>query len=213
MSDESSLATRASDRDRERVVDLLQRHCADGRLTVEELDERADLALSARTMPQLEALLRDLPELDPAIPRSPGAVERRPTSWTVAIVGGTTRSGRWRPAARTRALAVMGGCELDLRHAELEGGELVVLAIAVMGGVEIVVPEGWDVELSGIAFMGGKEAKVRDAPRPRDAPVVRVRAYALMGGVEVKSAPRSERWREIADELGRRLESGGDAPS
>ena len=212
VSDESSLATRASDRDRERVVDLLQRHCADGRLTVEELDERANLALAARTLPELEALTRDLPALDPATPSAP-APPGRPTPWTVAIMGGTTRRGRWRPARESTVLAVMGGCELDLRHAEIEEDEIIVRAIAFMGGVEIVVPEGWEVELSGIAFMGGKEANVADAPRAPGAPVVRVRAYAVMGGVEVKSKARGERWREVADSLARRLGPGGQDPS
>ena len=52
---------RASDADRERVVDLLRDHAAAGRLSTEELEERTAAALAARTQGELDALLSDLP--------------------------------------------------------------------------------------------------------------------------------------------------------
>ena len=52
---------RVSDRERERVVDLLSEHAANGRLSVEELERRIDGALAARTRGELAALRRDLP--------------------------------------------------------------------------------------------------------------------------------------------------------
>ena len=57
---------RASDDDREQVVDLLREHCAEGRLTPAELGERIDAAYGARTVGELEALTRDLPTRGPA---------------------------------------------------------------------------------------------------------------------------------------------------
>ena len=62
---------RASDRERERAVDLLSDHAAQGRLSVEELDARVDAALAARTRGELAALTRDLPASDdrPRVPR------------------------------------------------------------------------------------------------------------------------------------------------
>jgi hypothetical protein len=68
---------RASDRDRERVVDELRTHAAEGRLTVEELEDRVQRALGARTAGELAALTRDLPDLAP--PRV-GARSPRPRS-------------------------------------------------------------------------------------------------------------------------------------
>jgi fatty acid desaturase len=66
----SELDLRASDGDRERVVDELRAHAADGRLTVEELEERVQQALAARTLGELADLTRDLPERrSPAVPR------------------------------------------------------------------------------------------------------------------------------------------------
>jgi hypothetical protein len=54
---------RCSDAERERVVIALQRHFADGRLTAEELNERLERVLGARTLGELYALMSDLPEL------------------------------------------------------------------------------------------------------------------------------------------------------
>jgi hypothetical protein len=58
-----------------------------------------------------------------------------------------------------------------------------------MGGSDIVVPEGVAVDLGGFAVMGGNDLRV-SGPRPRPgAPVVRVRAYSVMGGTDVKTKP------------------------
>ena len=57
---------RASDDDREQVVDVLREHCAEGRLTAAELGERIDAAHAARTVGELQALTRDLPVRGPA---------------------------------------------------------------------------------------------------------------------------------------------------
>jgi hypothetical protein len=60
-----------------------------------------------------------------------------------------------------------------------------------MGGSDIVVPDGVHVELSGFALLGGNDLRLGDAPLPPpSAPVVRVRAYSLLGGTDVKRVKR-----------------------
>jgi hypothetical protein len=71
---------RAGDADRDAVTERLRVAHAEGRLTAEELDERLDAALSARTMGELEPLTRDLPP----VPGS-GAVARRPRTGDEAL--------------------------------------------------------------------------------------------------------------------------------
>lgn len=71
----SELDLRASDGDRERAIDDLRAHAADGRLTVEELEERVQRALAARTLAELVELTRDLPDRGSATP--PGPPRRR----------------------------------------------------------------------------------------------------------------------------------------
>jgi hypothetical protein len=55
---------RASDADRDRVSGALREHCAQGRLTVDELNERLEATYTARTLGELEAVTKDLPEAD-----------------------------------------------------------------------------------------------------------------------------------------------------
>lgn len=52
---------RASDADRERVVEILRQHTAEGRITAEEFDERMEAAYEARTLGALAELTTDLP--------------------------------------------------------------------------------------------------------------------------------------------------------
>jgi hypothetical protein len=71
-------ALRASDAERERTATLLRDHAGAGRLTPEELDERLDAAYAARTVPELDALLRDLPAQGAAsAPQPPARSEHR----------------------------------------------------------------------------------------------------------------------------------------
>jgi predicted membrane protein len=80
---------------------------------------------------------------------------------------------------------MMGGCEIDLSQASMRGEAAVFDIFAMMGGIEIRVPEDWAVENQGLALLGGFEDKTR---RPLDAKKRLVlRGFALMGGVEVKN--------------------------
>jgi hypothetical protein len=176
-------ALRASDGERERTVATLRDGAADGRLTFDELARRVEQAYSATTAGELDGLLADLPAVAPAA--TPAALPRS-RRWNIAIMGGCNRRGRWRPAPRSVAVALMGGIDLDLREATIEDDELVITAVAVMGGIDLRVPEGVEVDLGGFAFMGGNDYMPGEAPVRPGTPVVRVRAFSLMGGIDVK---------------------------
>lgn len=191
MHGEASPALRASDADRDHAAGRLRDGLASGRLTLDEFSERVDGTQLARTVDELTALTADLPEGMPGT--APATGRRTPARWSVAIFGGVSRRSRWRLPARSRAVAVMGGCELDLRAAEIESPEVEITAVAVMGGVDITVPEGVEVELTGLALFGGKGASVKDVAPIPGAPFVRVRAFALFGGVHVRSRPTLRR--------------------
>jgi class 3 adenylate cyclase len=199
---------RLSDEDRERVVEVLKTSCSDGRLTLDEFSERVGAAYQAVGLRDLPPVLADLPHpfgsdlagvISPEMGGSPIplpsqvpdiATGRSVTRWTVSIMGGSQRRGRWRLQKKTNAVAIMGGCTLDLRNAQVEGSEIVISAIAMMGGIEIIVPEGIEVELGGVAIMGGKDARrLRDVPRIPGSPIIRVKAFVIWGGVSVRSKP------------------------
>jgi hypothetical protein len=175
-----------SDAERERVALVLRDAAAEGRLTLEELSDRVAAVYSSRMSTELDVLTRDLPKLA-TVTALPGRSSR--THWVVAVMSGAKRKGRWRPGERCVSVAVMGGCKLDLRDAEITGPQLTINAVAVMGGVTIIVPEGIEVDVSGLSVMGGKDVRVAEVPPTPGTPVIRVRALSVMGGVTVRSKP------------------------
>ena len=104
-------------------------------------------------------------------------------------MSGHSTKGRWRIGRKTNAVAVMGGCDMDLRRAEIEGPEVEITAVAFWGGVEIVVPEGFDVDLRGLSIMGGRSLRLRDVPIVPGSPRIVIRGFAIMGAIAVKSRP------------------------
>jgi hypothetical protein len=110
----------------------------------------------------------------------------------------------------------MGETIVDLQGAEFEGDELTINAFALMGAVEVIVPEGVEVELGGFALMGSRDMRVEGPVLP-DAPVVRLQGYALMGGVEIRH-PKPKELRRLTDDRGAfadrvPLRSGGYQPT
>jgi hypothetical protein len=183
--EDHDIAVRASDAERERAVETLRAAAGEGRLTLQELVERLDQALDARTRGELVPLTADLPA--PAVSPEPG---REGTRWTVSVMSGNDRKGRWRIAARSTVVNIMGGSDLDLRDALIDSPETVITVYSIMGGSDIIVPEGVDVQLGGFALMGGNDLELEGPPPQPGAPVVRVRAFSLMGGTDVKTKAR-----------------------
>ncbi|WP_432015135.1 DUF1707 SHOCT-like domain-containing protein [Streptomyces cucumeris] len=183
---------RASDADRDRIADILREALAEGRLDPEEHAERIDAVYRAKTLGELEPLVRDLPAApgrgagpetvrggaDPS--RTAPAAEN-----LVAIFGGAARKGRWRVRRRTNALVLFGGAEIDLTEAVFERREVEIRVAVLFGGVEIKVPENVTLHGSGAGIFGGFDVSPAEAPDP-EAPVIHVSGFALFGGVEAR---------------------------
>jgi hypothetical protein len=182
VTDAPTPPSRASDSEREQAVELLREAAVDGRLTVEELAERADLAHRARTHEQLAAVTSDLA----AAPASAAPQPERHT----AVLGSIERRGRWRLAPRNRFVAVLGSIELDLRQAVLPGPEVELECVAVLGSVEVLLPEGVEADVTGGVVLGSREVRMDGEAPAAGAPVVRIRAGGALGSVEVRSRPR-----------------------
>jgi len=184
---------RVSDSDRERAADVLREAAGHGRITMDELEERLELAYAAKTYADLAAVTRDLPgqaqapgAVQPAMAGRIGGTPR--STFSVAILSGARRTGRWVVPRNYVGVAVMGGIELDLREAQFAEPEVTIHAYALMGGIEITVPEDVDVDVSGFALMGGFDHNA-SGPGAPGAPRVRIIGFALMGGVDVKRKP------------------------
>ncbi len=187
---------RAADVNRDRAAELLRRAAAEGRITFDELDERISQAYTAKTFADLQALTSDLPGPGVSAPTPASRPYQPPAvpagtpapSVSVAIMSGAKRAGPWPVPPAYTAVAIMGGVELDLRHASFTAAEVTIRAFCLMGGVSITVPEHVAVDVSGIGFMGGFDHQA-SGPGAPGAPRVRVVGFAMMGGVEVKRRP------------------------
>jgi hypothetical protein len=199
---------RVSDSDRERAADVLREAAGHGRITMDELDERLELTYAAKTYADLAAVTRDLPgpaqapsAVQPAMAGRIGGTPR--SKFSVAIMSGARRMGRWVVPRNYVGVAVMGGIELDLREAQFSEPEVTIHAYTLMGGIEITVPEDVDVDVSGFAFMGGFDHNA-SGPGVPGAPRVRIIGFALMGGVDVRRKPQKAVKNARADrELGK----------
>ncbi|WP_330458077.1 DUF1707 domain-containing protein [Streptomyces sp. NBC_00820] len=214
---------RASDADRERVAEVLRDAVAEGRLDMEEFEERLEAAYKARTYGELAPLTRDLPAAGvsaPAVSFTKQPVESG--GWSGRIVGGEgsstgafavlsgfQRKGRWTVPKRFTCFAFWGGGEIDLRDADFADREVEINCFAVMGGVQVTVPPGVEVVVRGIGVMGGFEHPRWDERGEPGAPRVVIGGFAFWGGVGVeRKLPRAERQRLRELRRRERLERG-----
>ena len=87
----------------------------------------------------------------------------------------------------------MGGSDLDLDEAELSDERTELRVYSIMGGANIRVPDGMNVEVSEFAFMGGNGIHLGESLPDPGGPVLHVRILSLMGGTDVKRGRRQAR--------------------
>ena len=196
---------RASDADRERVADVIRQAAGEGRLTMEELDERLDAVYAAKSYAELEPITRDLPQVPggaapaPVPAGDPQRFGAEPTSHgAFAIMGGFSRKGDWVVPEEFTAFAFMGGGEIDLREARYAARTATIHAVTFMGGIEVTVPEDANVRVTGIGIMGAFDHQSGGTGEP-GGPTIIVNGVAFMGAVEVKRRPLKKPKREKLD--------------
>lgn len=212
---------RATDDHRTAIVDELSAAVARGQLTLEEFGERSAQAWSARFVDELRALVEDVidvpphlpvpppPSTAPTLPHHPDPASRavahvrsqitgqqNGSALSLSFMGGSERRGNWICPTTHTTISVMGGNVVDLRDALLESDHITITAFTLMGGIEIIVPEGVRVICDGMGLLGGfgsethKSVTIHPSNLPGNAPVVRVRGLAVMGGVAVVTRAR-----------------------
>lgn len=211
--------------ERDRTIEALTEAFSRDLLDVDEFERRVDLAHQASTLPALRDLTRDIEvhggEGLPAVrseEEMQALVAARPRrKHVVAIMGGAERKGQWRVPETLRVIAIMGGIDLDFREAILPPGVTHVHVVALMGGVEIIVPPNLHVECNGAGIMGGF-ATVERAPAipDPDEPLLRITGVAMMGGFDISTRLPGEsarqaskrRRRELKEKRRQALEAG-----
>jgi hypothetical protein len=201
-SPDSRDSMRASNQDRERVAEVLRQAAGEGRIGMDELDERLDAVYAAKTYAELEPITKDLPSqgtvagterADPA--RFGGVAASR---GVFAFWGGFSRKGAWVVPPKFTARAIMGGGELDLRDARFNERVTVIRAVAIMGGIVITVPDDAEVQVTGVGVMGGfVHPAFEGSP---GAPVIIIKGLAFWGGVNIKRRPRKSELKQRRDQ-------------
>src|SRR6476661_5928582 len=109
---------RISDAERDHASSILREAAGDGRLDLDELDERLSAVYAAKTYGDLEPITRDLPNTTTAPAPARDRIGGTPgSSWAVGIMGGFERKGRWVVPERFTCFAFWGGGDIDLRDA------------------------------------------------------------------------------------------------
>jgi Cell wall-active antibiotics response 4TMS YvqF len=120
-----------------------------------------------------------------AMRRASGEADQRP----MAVFGGAKVQDRSAHFRHSDVTALFGGATLDLRDAHIDD-EATVDATAIFGGVDVLVPKGWRVSVSGLPIFGGYEDKTQgNGSLPTEAPHLDVRATAIFGGIDVAHEP------------------------
>ena len=188
---------RISDADRHKVAEILRTAAGEGRLELDELDERLEQAFAAKTYADLVPITADLHPVAPVtnalqprnISGAPAVMSGHASS--TAILGDCKRRGAWHVPPTHAAFALLGDVLIDLRLATLSSHDTTINASAIMGDVKVVVPAHFNVIVDGTPIMGdyshGKDKVAADIGP--DSPTIRVKGLALMGSVTVTRLP------------------------
>ena len=183
---------RASHDDRDRVVEMLRVSAGDGRLTAEELDERLELAMTARTYGELAKLVTDLPAAGSV--SGPPAMSAKDVARIDCRSGDARRDGRWVVPQRLEVKVTSGRVLLDFRDAVITTPELRIDADVRSGHLTLVTKPGIVVDTGDVAVRSG-HVKVRTPWGPDVPELLRVEVSGKIGsGHFVARPPHRSFW-------------------
>ena len=176
---------------RDQTIQTLQEAFAQGAMTVEQLDERLELAEQARTQAELAVLTQDLPSAPKAAPlATPAPAEALPALQgepltLLGLFSSASRTGQWTPTPMVKSVALFGEVKLDFSEAALRPGQVThVQCVATLGGVEITVPSTVNVTTKGVGLLG--QFKGHDIVVDKAAPTLHISGAAVLGSVKIK---------------------------
>lgn len=183
---------RASHADRDQVVELLRVAAGDGRLSAEELDDRLERALTARTYAELAVLTADLPATagSVVVPPGAGAMSATPKELVRIDVRGSSarRDGPWVVPKELDVTARGGSVTLDFTEAVITLPLLRITADVRGGSLRLVTRPGMLVEADDIA-LHGSGVTLPDPPGPGVPVVLRVEIAGQVRGGAISAGP------------------------
>ncbi|WP_116948483.1 DUF1707 SHOCT-like domain-containing protein [Jiangella endophytica] len=170
---------RVSDAEREKIAERIRTAAADGRLGLDELDDRLGSALAARTRGDLDAVVADLGD--------DGVAARPAVEQMVIRAQGSPvqRSGPWVAPARIIVKASMSSVLLDFTEATFAADGCRVELELSASSVQIVVPEDVAADADVESRFSSVNVRVQ-APPVEPRAVIQVVGTASMGSVDVR---------------------------
>lgn len=190
---------RIGHKERDEAIELLREAVGDGRITVEELDERMEKVQAARFPIDLDEVLSDLTTSLPSDRFRPGHGLMRSTPVSRAIEIGQPlvikagweselRRGRWQVPPSIRCEPSMSNIELNFLEVDTDLEVIDVEVIAGMGSVVIVVPDDWGVNIDDLSKSWGSVKSVVDAVPGGRRPTISVGGSVGMGSFRARFA-------------------------
>lgn len=183
--------SRAEDTDRIQIAQLLAYAAEQGRLQLNDYEDRLTRAYAATTYQELDQLRADLPGAAVSARRG-GNCNPAPSTLLLAIMSGFERRGRWNVPLKLTTFTLWGSGVVDLRYADFTSTEVEIHAYSVMGAQTILLPPEVNVEISGHGVMGNFDRTVV-GEGTRGAPTVKIKGFSLWGGVGIKRKARKAR--------------------
>lgn len=194
---------RASDADRDQVTEVLHTAYAEGRISLDEHQERTDAALRAKTFDELAALTTDLvPQQSLPVHQNPSGKQlvvtdgANPDSDSLSTIMSTTkREGVWRMRAHSVANNVMGDIKLDLTQATFDAPVVELTGTHLMGSLLLRVPAGVTIVDEVTNVLG--ETSIKDIGEPDPTmPTIVLKGTNIMSEIKVRGPKKPSRWRK-----------------
>jgi hypothetical protein len=193
---------------REKIIEHLKYSFTHDYLEQADFEKRLNIAVNTQNRGDLKTLVEDLPEakeepestqeIGPAVSINKGTVKEK--SVIVAIFSGTEKKGLWKPPKRLDLFVTMGGVELDFTTAVFPPGVTEINVFCLMGGVEITIPHGVNVDNQCISILGGVEDE-SILSEYTHSPTIKIQGLVVLGGLEIKT-PKEGLMKRILKKLG-----------
>ena len=193
---------------REKVIDHLKFGFSHDFLEEDAFEKRIKIAVNTQNKHDLNALVDDLPEMKEVQKTGQGNTSQvhintghvKANDNIVCVLAGVDRKGGWKPAKKTDIFNVLGGTVLDYTRAELPPGITEINVVSIMGGVEVFVPPGVNVDNHCIAVLGGVDNRIVQSDDP-NCPTIKITGVVVLGGLDI-TTPKNSLMKRILKKLG-----------
>ena len=169
---------------REQTIAALTRAFEQGALTVDEYDERLELAASARNPAELTVLVRDVPVSAALTTQAVGGADIETVNRTF---GRENRQGAWRVAKRTYVRSVLGHVRLDLGQAVWPSDTIEVICTPIFGEVLVRIPPDTEVRINATVFLGSIDNRLQPTGAAKTK-LLTVGGRAIFGSIRLETA-------------------------